>query len=325
MPEEWAHKLAKSGPESLNHLLPSLTGRWHWPEQRRSILLIGVRGELPMGHATESPSGAMIDPLADGEMAIGHELARDLDLKENSRVELGGRSWLVKTIYPMRANSDDISIWLPLATVQKLFDKPGKVNAILALQCNCRDADLMALVRQEVQAVLPGCVVLEKGSQALARAESRKAVGDSAKAQLELLKADRARQFDERSRLTRNLILTALAAGLFIFGLAAAGNANSRRQEIALLGSLGFRRSRIFVLLLSRVLLAALFAAFSGLALAAGISQAAFGTGLFELVAPAAIFSVLGAALPCALFAAWLPCLSAVRREPASLLKEERL
>jgi ABC-type antimicrobial peptide transport system permease subunit len=172
---------------------------------------------------------------------------------------------------------------------------------------------------------LPGCVVLEKGSQALARAESRKAVRDSAKAQLDLLKADRARQFDERSRLTRNLILTAMAAGLFIFGLAAAGNANSRRQEIALLASLGFRRSRIFVLLLSRVLLAALFAAFSGLALAAGISQAAFGTGLFELVAPAAILSVLGAALPCALFAAWLPCLSAVRREPASLLKEERL
>ncbi|MEN9360678.1 MAG: Macrolide export ATP-binding/permease protein MacB [Verrucomicrobiota bacterium] len=325
MPEEAAHELARSGPESLNHLLPSLSGRWHWPEQRRSVLLIGIRGELPMGHASEAPSGALIDPLAEGEVAVGYEIARDLELKAGSSLELGAAKWTVKTVYPMRANSDDISVWLPLAAAQQLFGKPGRINSILALQCNCRDEDLMALIRQEVQAVLPGHVVLEKGSQALARAEARKAVRDNAEAQLDLLKEDRARQYEERRVLAERLIGGALVAGLLIFGLAAAGNANGRRQEIALLASLGFRRSRIFLLLLSRILLAALFAAVLGFGYAALTCALHFDTRIFELVAPAAILGVLAAAIPCALFAAWLPCLAAVRRDPASLLKEERL
>src|SRR5205823_6600127 len=53
MPEEYATRLAKSGIVTINHLLPSVTKKLEWPEQKRTIILIGTKGEVPIHNRDE--------------------------------------------------------------------------------------------------------------------------------------------------------------------------------------------------------------------------------------------------------------------------------
>ena len=47
MPEEYVYKLANSNIVTVNHLLPTLTQSLEWPEYKRQIVLIGIRGQVP--------------------------------------------------------------------------------------------------------------------------------------------------------------------------------------------------------------------------------------------------------------------------------------
>src|SRR5947209_2022466 len=53
MPEEYADRLAKQPLVKINHLLPSLRQRLTWPEQKRTIILEGVRGEVPIAKQSQ--------------------------------------------------------------------------------------------------------------------------------------------------------------------------------------------------------------------------------------------------------------------------------
>ena len=44
MPESYVDKLASSKIVSVNHLLPSVSRKIEWPEQKRDVILIGTRG-----------------------------------------------------------------------------------------------------------------------------------------------------------------------------------------------------------------------------------------------------------------------------------------
>ncbi|SVC27748.1 uncharacterized protein METZ01_LOCUS280602, partial [marine metagenome] len=50
MPESYAGTLAESKIVTVNHLLPSLTRKLKWPERERTVILIGIRGEVPIAH-----------------------------------------------------------------------------------------------------------------------------------------------------------------------------------------------------------------------------------------------------------------------------------
>jgi hypothetical protein len=55
MPEDYVTKLSESRIMSVNHLLPSLTRRVKWKEQgSRTIVLVGIRGEVPFNHRSNS-------------------------------------------------------------------------------------------------------------------------------------------------------------------------------------------------------------------------------------------------------------------------------
>jgi putative ABC transport system permease protein len=56
MPEEYVTKLAHSGIMTVRHLLPSLQQKVKWPEKKRTIILVGTRGEVPDLHANQWPS-----------------------------------------------------------------------------------------------------------------------------------------------------------------------------------------------------------------------------------------------------------------------------
>ena len=79
-----------------------------------------------------------------------------------------------------RGNIDDITIWIDLKESQELLNKPGKINAILALSCHCSGGNL-SKIRDEVHSVLPETQVYEKGSRVLIRAEARDRAAKEAK------------------------------------------------------------------------------------------------------------------------------------------------
>ena len=60
MPESYTAKLAESKIVTVNHLLPSLTRKLKWPEKERTVILIGIRGEVPIAH--RDPKKPLIDP-----------------------------------------------------------------------------------------------------------------------------------------------------------------------------------------------------------------------------------------------------------------------
>ena len=47
LPEQYADRLASSKTVTVQHLLPTLQERVLWPEKKRTIILVGSRGELP--------------------------------------------------------------------------------------------------------------------------------------------------------------------------------------------------------------------------------------------------------------------------------------
>ena len=113
MPEDYVHRLADSGIVTVRHFLPSLQQRIFWPEQKRTVILVGTRGEVPNLH--KGPVEPMVQPVPDGGMVLGHELGRSLGLAVGDRAELLGRSYTVHRFAEERGNKDDITVWIPLS------------------------------------------------------------------------------------------------------------------------------------------------------------------------------------------------------------------
>jgi len=193
MPESYVDRLANSNIVTVNHLLPSLTQKILWPERSRTVILIGVRGEVPILH--RDPKKPILDPVPKGRVVLGHELATSLEIATGDEIALLGREFRVETCYEARGNKDDITIWIDLATAQELMKKEGEINAILALECVCT-ADRLPLIRSEIAAILPETQVIERGTQATVRAEARAQAKRLAEATLSAVERDTALALD---------------------------------------------------------------------------------------------------------------------------------
>jgi len=184
MPEEYVTRLANSGIIVVRHFLPSLQQRIKWPEKKRTITLVGTRGEVPNLH--KDPRKPLVQPVPEGTIVLGYGLHQSLGLKVGDKVKLLGKEFTVHKCYEERGSKDDFTAWIHLRQAQELLDKEGLINAILALECICQGVEgLLAKVRGEIEQILPSTQVIEKGTKAIARAESRMKVGQEAKAAVE--------------------------------------------------------------------------------------------------------------------------------------------
>jgi len=315
MPEEYATRLAKSRVATINHILPSLQQKVKWPERDRTILLMGVRGEVYLQSAKQKP---LLEPVAAGTMVVGNELARNLHLNAGDKATLLGRSFQVARVNPERGNKDDITVWINLAEAQALLGKPGQINAILALDCTCDTVDRLSLIRAEIARILPDTQVIEFASQAIARAEARNRAAVEAETALEQEKAGRAKLRAEREAFAAVLVPVAVLAAAVWIGFLAFSNVRERALEIGILRALGLRARQVLILFLSRALLTGFVGAVFGFA----------GGVLVALpVLPAQQLPwlpvVLLAAPVLAALASWLPALIAAQQDPATILSKE--
>ncbi len=326
MPEEYAHRLADSRIVSVRHFLPILAEKTKWPEMKRTVILVGCKGEVANLH--KSPRDPLVQPVPDGTMVVGYELHRSLGLTEGQRVELMGRSFVIHKCQEERGSKDDIGVWIPLDTAQELLGKPGRINAILALECLCVGNEGLARVRADVAQHLPDTKVIEFGTKVLARSEARERVGQEAREAVEREKAHQQQLQAERQRWAAVAVPGVIVAcGAWIF-LAAFGNARGRATEVAVLRAIGYRASQVLALFLFRALVGGLLGAAAGCAAGVVIAAQLRGELAVPIVGTAGLvpWHVFGAALAIGsllgVVAGWIPALVAAQRDPAEILRE---
>ena len=320
MPESYATRLGEANIFTIRHLLPSLQEKVLWPERKRTIILIGTRGELPsMFRDGREPIQVAVEK---GHAVVGYELARRLGIKPGDRITLFGKLMTVSQCNEERGSRDDISIWIDLAEAQGILGKPGLLNAMLALKCHCAGNEL-ANVRRDVAAVLPGVQVIEQGSKVVTRAEARDRAKKEAADALAAEVSSRRRIRDEQERLSSVAApLALLASGLWVC-LVFFTNVRERRSEIGILRALGARASTILSLFLTKALLMGCAGGLAGYAL--GSSIGLFwerGAGLSFLDWRVFLLA-FGTAVVLSLAASWAPAFYASQQEPAEVLRQE--
>jgi len=320
MPESYVDVLAASPSMLIRHLLPSLQQKIIWPEKRRTIILTGIRGEVPFLH--KDPKEPMMVAVPKGTMIMGYELHNSMDLKVGDEIKLMGKTFTIGKCNESRGNKDDITVWIDLQESQKILNKEGKINAILALECHCSDSSLPMII-DEVHSVLPETQVIEKGSKVLMRAEARdraaKEAQDAIMAEIINRKNLREQQEKFASILVPLVLLTSTLWIAFLF----IGNVRVRKSEIGILRAVGVKEISIMKLFLYKALLIGLSGAFIGYFLGVGIGSiwgGLFSSGLFNI---SQFVLVMVFAPLLSLLAAYIPATIAARQDPAEILRED--
>lgn len=317
MPEDYVHRLAESKIVTVNHLLPQVSKRVEWTEQNRSILLVGVSGQVPIAH--RNMGKPMMDPLEPGTVFLGHDLHRSLKLKIGDELTLNGRHYQVAKTFPARNFLDDGTVWIHLQEAQELFGMKGKLNAILALGCNCTSIDRLGDIRRELGTILPDVQFVEIGSNAMVRAEARNETAERARQTKEALIARRGATRAERARFAKTLAPLIALASLIGVAMLSFTNVRERLPEIGTLRALGISNGRILTLLLGRALAIGLCSWPLAFALSKLLARASWNAPL-----PTSTWLALLLALPAlSLAAAWLPALDALRRDPVTILRHD--
>lgn len=326
MPESHAERLANSDIAIINHVLPSLTVKTKWPEAGRTVLVDGVKGEIPQAQRGGKVQEPMLNPVADGHAVLGSELRKNLDPANGRHITFMGREFEVDKCEAERGTLDDITIWMSLKDAQALFNMKGMINSILALECNCESVDRLGEIRGEITRILPGVEVVEIKNSALARAESRVQASKTAEAQLRQIAADRASLKAGRARFSLLMALILSTVCVTWIAYLTHVNVTQRKHEIGTLRALGVGRLSILSLFLSKAVLVGVGGALLGwlIVFCADAIRPSWFEGLPVLALvrwrELAATTMFAGVLSCA--AAWLPALHASTQDPADILRD---
>ncbi|MCL4191085.1 MAG: ABC transporter permease, partial [Thermoguttaceae bacterium] len=255
---------------------------------------------------------------------LGHELG--VGRKPGEKIIVAEREFRIERILPEQGSKEDISIVMHLDDAQAVLNRPGRVNQIMALGCNCAGSDLPN-IRRQLAAILPDTRITEFRSIALARAEQRELVAE--KHRQILAETAHSREQVQGTLETLAAVTTpvvVLASAIWV-GLLALANVRERRTEIGLLRALGKGSSTIAGLLLGKAALVGLSGAAVGVLLGIG---AAWLLGVEALDVAAERFAVpwtvmayalVGAPLLSAV-ASYLPTVVALVQDPAIVLRD---
>jgi putative ABC transport system permease protein len=323
MPEEYAAKLARSRVATINHVLPTLTQKVKWPERQRKVVVMGVKGEVLIHSGNQKP---ILEAVAPGQMVVGSELHQSMNLATGQVVKFMGQDFIVSKLLPERGNADDVTLWINLQAAQTLLGRPGLINAILALECNCA-ADRLAQIRAEISALLPDTRVIEFASQAIARAEARNRAAAQTAASLEQEREHRQQLRQQRESFAAVLVpLVLLAAGVWI-ALLTLTNVRDRRAEIGILRAIGLQTRHVLAIFLGKAVLMGLAGAMLGLAVGLGVGlyaqEKVDAPMLKALLSVQLLGSVFLASPLLTVLASWIPTVLAARQDPAVVLQKD--
>ncbi len=321
MPQEYVDRLAGARSITLvTHLVATLQKKIKW--NKRRVLLVGHLKETPQAHrAKKTPMGYDIEP---GTVYLGYELHGDH--KADDEIEILGETFRVARLIREMGSKQDITLAMHLSDAQRLLDKKGKINQILALGCRCQ-GERLPKVRKELEAVLPDTKITEFRSIALARAEQRDLVAEQKTRALEAMEANRDRdqsRLEQAATVAIPLVILVCAAWI---GFLAWSNVRERRGEIGIFRALGIGSFKIGGIFLGKAIAQGFLGAAIGLPVGFWLAQH---LGVSRLELSAEELNLTGEVIACALLgaplisamASYLPTLTAVVQDPADILRE---
>lgn len=324
MPEDYATTLAREKVVTINHVLPMLTQSVKWPERGRKVILTGVKGEVYLQSDSQKP---ILSPVPPGTAVLGYELHKSMNIAKSDKIAFMGQEFTVSKLQDEQGSRDDVTIWMNLPEVQKLLDKGGQINGILALECDCQP-ERLANIRKEIASLLPGTQVIEFRSQALARSEIRMRTAQEAAQAIRLERENRQKLKDQRIAFGEIFIpIVILGAAIWVAFLML-GNARDRASETGVLRAIGLRSWQVIVMFLGRAVAIGLVGAVIGVA--GGLAIAAFWQGMpswrdmLAMASPPDVYIAAVALAPLlAAAACWLPAYLAAKQDPAVVLQKE--
>ena len=325
MPENYVSKLANSKIIHINHLLPRLTEMVDWSEKDRSVLLIGVRGEVPIAYRGPNIKKPLINPVKEGSIVLGYELHHAYGLKAGDKVNFLDDEYTVSITHKRRGTVDDISLWMNLSKVQNILNKEDKINAILALECNCESIDRLGEIRNEIHKILPETKIIEKESRALARAEARNLTKFTGEKQMQNFLQSKKELIHIQGIFSFGFVIIICVLCSFWISHLTISNINQRLIEIGTFTAIGFGGKKIMILILSRVLLMGLIGGMLAVLLFVITCPNVFGYDVYKNVTNnfSFIIIVLIAPLTLAVMSAWIPVLRAVIKDPVDVLRND--
>jgi putative ABC transport system permease protein len=329
MPEKYVATLAASGTALVQHLLPIVQQWVDWPEQKRRIILIGTRGEEP-GAGTRGEKEAMLLAVPPGKAVVGFDLARDLKLKPGDTLRLMGRDFTIHKCRPQRGSAENSTIWVDLKAGQEMLGMEGRINAIEALQCLCKDLTVEQFKAKVAGYLNDDVQVVVRQNEVTLRAKARKGVADEHATAMAVAKKDRDSLRRAREGLAALLVPLVLLGSAVWIGFLTLSNVRERSSEIGILRAIGVGSRRILSVFLARALLTGLLGAVAGYALALVVSVVAAGAAdtlrvdhAAALFSPLLLAGVVLAAPVLAAVASWAPASLAARQDPAVILSKE--
>jgi len=329
MPENDVKKLAASRIVTVRHLLPTLESKTRWPERGRTIILTGIRGEVPL--LFRSPKTPIIKAVKPGSVVVGSVLAQKAKLRQGQDILFMGKRFTVAKVNPERGDRSDIAMWMDLERAQELLGKKGLINGIFALECKCSGSGIEA-VRRDIAKILPGVKVIGFANKAEARRAARDSAEREAKAEIAHIRETRSAVRRNLERVAAALLPSLIAIAALWLAALSFSNARSRRYEVALLAAIGVPSKGVFGLFIARAAILALFGAVAGVAggLAIAVAAAAAmapGKTFAEIIPmalePTRILGVVILAPVLAMAASWAAAGEAARRHPSDILREE--
>lgn len=303
MPENYIDTFASQEGISYNHLVATLQTKILW--RGVEVILTGLAPErCPPGR--EKPPMAF--EIKQGTAYIGYELAQRLKLKKGSTIDILGKTLTVAKALSESGGVDDIRIQCHLRDAQDILNLEGRINEIKAIDCLCfaLTDDPLAILREELAAVLPEAKTIQMKPMAAARAQTR--------------------------RLVRNVFavimpIVVVACGAWI-GVLAIMNVRDRQQEIGIMRALGYGSGRITLLFLAKAVIIGLLGAAVGFFIGTALALN-FGPGIFKVTAKAIkpeyvwlVWSLIVAPVFTAV-SSFIPAMIAITYDPAVTLREE--
>jgi ABC-type lipoprotein release transport system permease subunit len=234
-------------------------------------------------------------------------LAHLLALKSGDAIELEGHSFTIADTLAETGTEEDLWIFLHLSDAQQVLRRPGRINEIRALDCECNipGVDPIDILRTELAQVFPEAKLFQISSIAKAREQQRRVV-------------------DNYFALLMPILL--IGCGIWIAALALQ-NTRDRRNEIGVLRALGYPSGTIAALFLGRSIVIGAVGALAGFAIGTALALT-YGPDIFQATAKhiQPIYAYLGWSILLApLFAAvssFIPAMMAVAQDPAEILRD---
>jgi putative ABC transport system permease protein len=228
--------------KNLRAVSPKLIGveQVSWGDRKESVILVGVDpSEESKIKSWWDVSGEF--PMETGQVMPGSEAALKLGLKIGDTLEINNTRMKVSGILKSTGSQDDNALIAPLANVENIFGKKGKIS-IVEVSALCSDCPIDDLVTQ-ISGVMPNAQV-----RAIRQVmEQRMIIVEKI----------------ERLAFTISIILISLC-GLLIFSTVS-GSITERRKEIGIFRAIGFSSGYIMRIILGEYLFLGFIAGLIGI------------------------------------------------------------